>query len=116
RSLVRAGARSRRGSNARAGSIEKRSGSASHSGAYSKTTVSSPRTLLLRARPTRRVRPARSMWTSISAMVRQRRGALDADAFRQAGAGQGLADAVVADVGNPCQTIEQAKRLQGGRI
>src|SRR5580704_14175406 len=98
--------------NARAGSIENRSGSASHSGAYSKTTVSLPRTLLLRARPTGRVRPSMSIWTSMSAMIGRRQCALEADAFRQLRAGQGLADAVARDVGEFAQAVEQAKRLQ----
>src|SRR5579885_629877 len=102
--------------NARAGSIEKRSGSASHAGAYSKTTVSLPRTLLLRARPTGRVRPARSIWTSMSAMIGRPRRALETDALWQLCAGQGLADAVAGDVGDLAQAIEQAKRLQHGAV
>jgi hypothetical protein len=96
--------------------IEKRSGSASHSGAYSNTTVSLPRTLLLRARPTGRVRPSRSIWISMSAMIGRSRCALEADAFRQLRAGQGLADAVAADVGDLAQAVEQAKRLQDGGV
>src|SRR4051794_30135285 len=102
--------------NARAGSIEKRSGSASHSGAYSNITISLPRTLLVRARPTGRVRPVRSIWTSISAMMGRPRCALEVDALRQLRAGQGLADAVAADVGNLAEAIEQAQRLQDGGV
>src|SRR6185312_8643514 len=102
--------------NARAGSIEKRSGSASHSGAYSKTTVSPPRPLLLRARPTGRARPWRSIWTSTSAMTGRRQCALETNAFWQFRAGQPLADAVAGDVGDLAQAIEKTKRLQDGSV
>src|SRR6202034_623589 len=95
----------------RAGSIEKRSGSSSHSGTYSTTTVSLPRTRLLLAKPTLRVRPSSSMWTSKSAIVGSG-GSLEADVFGELCAGQRLSDWVVADVGDLAQTVEQAERLE----
>ena len=49
-------------------------------------------------------------------MISRPRCALEADAFRQLSAGQGLADAVVRDIGDPTQTIEQAKHLQDGGV
>src|ERR1700733_913560 len=102
--------------NASAGSIEKRSGSVSQSGVYSKTIVSFPCTLLLRAKPTGRARPSRSIWTSMSAMSGWPLCALEADALRQLGAGKGLADAIAADVGDFSETVEEAERLQDGGI
>src|SRR5258708_13043243 len=97
--------------NARAGSIEKRSGSASHSGAYSKTTVSLPRTLLLRAKPTGRVRPSRSIWTSISAMIGRPRYAPEPDALRELRARQDLPDPVARDIGDLAHSLAQATPL-----
>src|SRR5882672_7816272 len=96
--------------------MENRSASASHAAAYSKRIVSEPRVRLRRATPTCRVRPSRSIWTSMSGIVRVPRRALDAHALRQLGARQRLADAVSADVCDLTETVEETERLEDGAI
>src|SRR3546814_1349824 len=69
--------------------------------------VSVPRTRLLLASPIGRVRPSRSICTSKSAIVGRSGWPPEMDVLGQAGAGQRLPDAVVADVGDLSQTIEE---------
>src|SRR3546814_20602021 len=94
---------------ASAGSSEKRSGSSSHASSYSKRMVSVPRTRLLLASPIGRVRPSRSICTSKSAIVGRSGWPPEMDVLGQAGAGQRLPDAVVADVGDLSKTIEETE-------
>ena len=63
-----------------------------------------------------RVRPSRSICTSKSAIARRSRCPLEVDVLGQVGAGQGLPDRVVADIGDLAQTVEQAERVKDARI
>ena len=78
--------------------------------------ISAPRTRLLLANPTGRVRPFRSIWTSKSVIARRSCWPLEVNSLGQIGAGQRLPDWVIADVGDLTQTVKQPERMKYASI